>query len=152
MRNAMVLLVSLCLAGCEAHLSTRASASDAAQISAATVSWVEAYNSRDPARISALYHPEAVLWGTVSSSLKKNADGVADYFKDARKRPDARVSIVEQAPRVYGDIGINSGAYTFTDVRDGKAVTNAARFSFVFYKRDGRWMILDHHSSRMPAN
>ena len=34
------------------------------QVAEATAAWVAAYNSRDPARITALYDPEAVFWGT----------------------------------------------------------------------------------------
>jgi hypothetical protein len=36
-------------------------------------------------------------------------------------------------------------------MRDGKPATIAARFSFVYRQRDGRWMIVDHHSSAVPA-
>ena len=55
--------------------------------------------------------------------------------------------------RVYGDTAINSGTYALLNVavRDGKPVTIAARFSFVYRNRNGRWVIVDHHSSRVPA-
>lgn len=146
----LAILLALSLSGC-AISDDRHGEGVAADVSAATAAWVTAYNSRDPARITALYDSEAVLWGTVSSSLKKGPAGVPAYFKDAGKRPEARVAIVEEVPRVYGDVAVNSGAYTFTDVRDGKNVTNPARFSFVYRKREGRWLIVDHHSSRMPV-
>ena len=56
----------------------------------------------------------------------------------------------EQYIRVYGDVAINSDDYTFTDVRDGTPVTTPARFSVVFANRAGTWLIVDHHSSRVP--
>lgn len=143
-------LLALSIAGCAIPGESREGGTEA-DVTAATAAWVTAYNSRDPARITALYDRDAVLWGTVSSSIKKGPGGSADYFKDAGKRPDARVTLVDQVPRVYGDTAVNSGAYTFTDVRDGKNVSNPARFSFVFRKRGGRWLIVDHHSSRMPG-
>ena len=57
----------------------------------------------------------------------------------------------QQRIRVYGDVAINTGAYTFSEMRDDKPLVRPARFSFVFRKRDGRWLIVDHHSSAVPA-
>jgi hypothetical protein len=65
--------------------------------------------------------------------------------------PEFKGSIGEQRVRIYGDIAINSGTYSFNNVRDGKPVTTAARFSFVYRNRDGRWVIVDHHSSAVPT-
>ena len=50
----------------------------------------------------------------------------------------------------HGETAINSGNYTFSELRDGKSVLTPARFTFVFHRREGKWMIVDHHSSRMP--
>jgi hypothetical protein len=52
---------------------------------------------------------------------------------------------------VYGEMAINTGSYTFSNVRDGQPVTRPARFSFTYRQRDGRWMIVDHHSSDVPS-
>jgi hypothetical protein len=52
---------------------------------------------------------------------------------------------------VYGDTAIKGGTYTFTSVREGKPTTTPARYSFVYRNRDGRWLIVDHHSSALPA-
>ena len=38
-------------------------------VAAATQAWVAAYDSRDPARITALYDPEAVFWGTSAKTV-----------------------------------------------------------------------------------
>ncbi len=121
------------------------------QVAAATAAWVAAYNSRDPARITALYDPDAVFWGTSSKIVRPNPAAIAEYFKDAGKRPDARVTVGEQHIRVYGEFAVNTGYYTFSNVRDGKPVANAARFTFVYRNRDGQWWIVDHHSSRVPG-
>jgi uncharacterized protein (TIGR02246 family) len=117
----------------------------------ATAAWVAAYNSRDPARITAQYDAEAVLWGTTSTSIRTTPAAIADYFKDAQKRPDARVAVTEQVVRVVGEMAVSTGSYTFTDVREGKNVTTPARFTLVFQNRNGRWIIVSHHSSRVPG-
>jgi len=113
--------------------------------------WADAFNSRDPKRIVALYAPDAAFWGTTAKALATTPESIWAYFKDAGERPWTRVTIDAQHARVYGDIAIVSGAYTFADVRDG-AVTNVrpARFTFVFRRDGGRWAIVDHHSSRVP--
>jgi hypothetical protein len=53
--------------------------------------------------------------------------------------------------RVWGDTAASTGSYTFTDMRDGQTVRRPARFSLVFHRQNGRWMIVDHHSSSVPA-
>ncbi len=121
------------------------------EVAEATAAWVAAYNSRDPARITALYDSEATFWGTTSATVRADPAAIADYFKDAGKRPDARVAITDQQIRVIGDTATSAGTYTFTDMREGRSVTNPARFTFVFRDRGGRWVIAHHHSSRVPS-
>ena len=120
------------------------------QIAAVTEDWRAAYDSRDPKRIAALYASDAALWGTNLKAIAVTPAAVAEYFKDAPARPDARVVFTEQNVRVYGDLALNSGTYTFNGVRDGKPTTSPARFSFAFRRLDGKWLIVDHHSSRLP--
>lgn len=120
-------------------------------VEATTHAWVAAYDSRDPENILALYANDAVFWGTTSPTLRDAPDEVRDYFKNMASRPHARVEIGEHRVRVFGDVAINTGFYTFSDVRDGEATTFPARFSFVYRKQDnGRWLIVDHHSSAIP--
>jgi ketosteroid isomerase-like protein len=39
------------------------------QVTAAAAAWRAAYDSRDPARITAMYAPDAVLWGTTTKTV-----------------------------------------------------------------------------------
>ena len=119
-------------------------------IEAATRAWAEAFNSRDPERVLALYDQEAVLWGTVSPTLRDTRDGLREYFKALPSQPQGRVTFGEQRVRVYGDTAVSTGYYTFSNVRDGQTLQFPARFSFTYRQRDGRWMIVDHHSSLVP--
>ena len=147
----VALLFAVLLSSCASNRSSEgADIAAKDQVAAAVAAWVAAYDSRDPARISAQYAPDAVFWGTGSKTVRANPAAIADYFKDAAKRPDARASIGEQHIRVYGDVAIATGYNTFSDVREGKRTSNPARFSMVFHKRDGKWVLVDHHSSRLP--
>jgi len=120
------------------------------QVAAATAAWRAAYDSRDPARITAMYDSDAVFWGTTAKTVAANPAAVAEYFKDAPKSPNARVTFGEQHIRVYGDVAVNTGYYTFSNVRDGQPVSVPARFTMVFRNREGKWLIVAHHSSRVP--
>src|SRR6266536_298283 len=88
-----VLLVALLSMGSTPIGSGRAETLSAEeQVAAATDAWRDAYDSRDPARITALYAPDAVLWGTTSQTIRPNPEAIAEYFKDAGARPNARVT------------------------------------------------------------
>ena len=106
MRAFMLALSVLLLAACANHSSSGSSPGAKDQVAAATAAWVAAYNTRDPARITSLYDQEAVLWGTSAKTVSANPAAIAEYFKDAKKRPDARVTLGEQNIRVYGDVAI----------------------------------------------
>jgi uncharacterized protein (TIGR02246 family) len=147
MKHILLLITALVLLGVPALVP----AGPKEDVAAATQAWVAAYDSRDPARITALYDPETVFWGTSAKTVSASPGAIAEYFKDAGKRPNARVTLGEQHIRVYGDVAVNTGAYTFSDVRDGQNVTTPARYTFVYRHRDGKWWIVDHHSSRVPG-
>ena len=150
MRRTLILLSTLLLLTCPSP----APAGPKEDVAAATQAWIDAVNSHDPERVMVLYDPEAVLWGTVSPTIRDSPSAIRDYFQTLRTSPpEYTVVIGEQRVRVYGDTAINSGTYTLLSVavRDGKPINIAARFSFVYRSRDGRWVIIDHHSSVMPA-
>ena len=97
-----------------------------------------------------MYDSDAVFWGTTAKVIAANQSAIAEYFKDAAKRPNARVTFAEQHVRHYGDIAVVSGYYTFSDVRDGNQISRPARFTMVFRNHRGDWLIVAHHSSEIP--
>jgi uncharacterized protein (TIGR02246 family) len=149
MRGLFCTLLLVLLSGCATSNDDggRGGGNDPA---AATAAWRAAYNSRDPARITAMYDADAVLWGTRARKVAPNPNAIADYFKDSGSRPNARVTFGEQHLRVYGDVAVSTGYYTFSDVREGKEISRPARYTMVFRHRDGKWLIVAHHSSEVP--
>ena len=122
------------------------------QVASVTQAWAEAMTSHDAERVLALYDSDAVLWGTRSPTLRGTPATVREYFNILRTVPPSYKAVLgEQRIRIYGDTAINTGTYTFSEVRDGKEIVRPARFSFVFRNRDGRWLIVDHHSSAVPS-
>ena len=100
----------------------------------------------------ALYATDAVLWGTLSPTVRSDRAALRDYFVNAFKvLPGLKVSFGEQLVRVYGNTAINTGYYTFAYTEDGEPKTLPTRYSIVFFKDGENWMIVDHHSSAMPT-
>jgi uncharacterized protein (TIGR02246 family) len=151
MRISIVVLLSAFLAACATPGSERSEAANAKEeVSTATQAWRTAYDSRDPQKITEQYAKDAVFWGTSSKIVRATPEAIMEYFADAKKRPDARVEIIEQHIQIYGDVAINTGLYNFSDIQDGKRVPNPSRFSMVFQRRGDRWVLVQHHSSRLP--
>jgi hypothetical protein len=146
-----VLLMLTCAATLVVATPARAAAQAVSGPSAALQAWVEAFNSRDPKRIVARYAPDAVFWGTTAKAIATTPAQIWDYFKDSGQRPAIRVTIDSTFERVIGNVAIVSGAYTFADVKDG-ASTNVrpSRYTLVFRRVGDTWLIIDHHSSRVP--
>lgn len=123
-----------------------------AEVAAATVKWIDTFNTRDPVRISALYAPDAILWGTVSKTIRTTPEEILVYFQESStKRPNLRMFLGEYHVRLYGDIATNSGYYTSRNPVDGQEVVIPMRFTFTYRNEGGRWMIVNHHSSRFAA-
>ena len=132
-------------------VATGASAGPKEDVAAATMKWGETLGQNNPDTVLALYAPDAVLWGTLSPTVRADRAGLRDYFVTAFKvLPNLKVAFGEQLIRVYGNSAVNTGYYTFSFVKDGENKTLPARYSFTFVKDGENWMIVDHHSSAMP--
>ena len=122
------------------------------EVQAITRRWADRFNARDAAALAALYDSEAVLWGTLSSEIISTPQGVRSYFDAVCASPMAfTVAFDDEIVRQYGDLSLNSGNYTFAFMQEGQRQLFSARFSMVLLKRDGQWLIVDHHSSAKPA-
>jgi uncharacterized protein (TIGR02246 family) len=131
---------------------THAFAGPKEDVAAATIRWGETLGQNDPDKVVALYAPDAVLWGTLSPTVRADRAALRDYFVTAFKvLPNLKVSFGQQLIRVYGTTAVNTGYYTFSFGRDGETKTLPARYSFTLVNDGQTWMIADHHSSAMPA-
>ena len=96
------------------------------------------------------YDRDAVFWGTSSQTLRDTPDLIRDYFKGV-PTSSMTVAVTDSRVRVLGNVAVNTGYYTFTAMRNGQPDPRPARFSFTYRRRDGKWLIVDHHSSSVPA-
>jgi len=96
------------------------------------------------------YAPDAVLLPTVSDEVRKTRAKIIDYFDHfLTKKP--RGTIKDSTVKIIGDkVAIDTGIYEFT-LKNGDATEKVqARYTFVYELRDGKWLIVNHHSSLMP--
>lgn len=108
--------------------------------------WNSALQTGEPKKVASLYETNGILLPTVSNQVRHNHAEIEDYFVNfLAKGPQGKID--EANVRIFGDVAINSGVYTFT-FKDGVVVQ--ARYSFVYRWNGQRWMIIEHHSSAMP--
>lgn len=128
-----------------------AQAADKPDVNAALTEWVTALEARDADKIVALYDKDAIFFSTFAvKPMKTQAERLA-YYKKVVANPDIKIDIVESHPHIFGDVAINSGLYTFHHTQEGEEVTVPARFSFAYMLQGGKWVIIDHHSSKVPG-
>ena len=114
------------------------------------VMWNKALQTGDPDKVVACYAVDAILLPTLSAKVRHNHDEIRDYFVQfLSKKPNGRIT--EQNIRIYDNIAINSGLYTFSVTENGVQTDVAARFTFVYRKHEDGWLIIEHHSSLLPA-
>src|ERR1700692_1799151 len=116
-------------------VATRAVAGPKEDVAAATMKWGETLGQNDPDKVVALYAPDAVLWGTLSPTVRADRAALRDYFVSAfNVLPSLKVTFGEQLIRVYGTTAVNTGYYTFSYVKDGEAKTLSARYRSTLIK------------------
>jgi uncharacterized protein (TIGR02246 family) len=120
------------------------------EIAALFDKWNETLQTGGPYDMAMLYAEDGVLLPTVSNQPRNNRPEIADYFEHfLQKKP--RGTINEQYIEVLdGNTAINSGVYTFDMLKDGQPAFVVARYSYVYEKIGGKWLIKSHHSSAMP--
>jgi uncharacterized protein (TIGR02246 family) len=129
-----------------------ASAGPKEDVAAAALTWARALGEDDPDKVLPLYSEDAVLWGTLSPTVRADRAALRDYFVTAFKvLPGLKVAFGDQLIRVYDATAVNTGYYSFSYVKDGETKSLPARYSFTYVKRGEVWLIVDHHSSAMPS-
>jgi uncharacterized protein (TIGR02246 family) len=135
------------LATCWAGAAAAGPAEDA---QAVVDKWAAAYSANDPEAALKLYTREAILLGTVSSTIASTPDARRAYFSRLPGTGN-KTQITERKTQVLGDSTVvASGFYTFAIMRDGKPTDNPARYTMVLVKEPEGWMIAHHHSSPQP--
>ncbi|MBU2972139.1 SgcJ/EcaC family oxidoreductase [Pseudoalteromonas sp. C2R02] len=108
--------------------------------------WNLALQSGNAKTVSKLYANNAIFLPTLSNKVRCNRSEYEAYFMDFLTR-SPQAALAESNIRIFSDTVIHSGIYDFT-FKDSSQVK--ARFTFVYYKQNTDWLIVEHHSSFMP--
>ncbi|MBB3827149.1 SgcJ/EcaC family oxidoreductase [Xanthomonas arboricola] len=151
---ALALAATPTLAAGVMHYTEKASLpadGEAREVAALFDTWNAALASGNPHKVADLYAPDGVLLPTVSNEVRASRSQIEKYFEVfLAKKPKGVVNY--RTVRVLDDdSAVDAGVYTFTLTdKDGRKSDVQARYTFVYEKRDGKWLIINHHSSAMP--
>ena len=126
---------------------------DQQSVIAAAENWQQAIDARNPNAIAALYDQDAHFYPTFVNAINSDPKALHQYFVNLTQKPQLQVIYDQENPRVYGDgtVAVNSGLYTFSYLGPNKHTVQVhARFTFVYVKENGQWMIVEHQSSVLP--
>ncbi len=120
------------------------------QVAALFNRWNAALLTKNPDEVVKNYAADAVLLPTVSNKPRTNPAEIRDYFEHfVQKSPKGAINT--RTIHLGCNDAYDVGTYTFTVTgTDGKSAQVAARYSFIYELRDGKWLIVHHHSSAMP--
>jgi len=145
MTAALILLVALVI-----PCAVRAEPKD--EIAAIAKEWSAAFDEHNVDRILKLYSSDALLWGTNGTSLRTKPAEIRAFFESAFRIPNIAVTFDSQTIRVFGNVAVVAGNYTFTGRNDNDPIQESpARYSFTLIREGTRWLIIDHNSSLMPG-
>jgi uncharacterized protein (TIGR02246 family) len=131
--------------------SERCAAVNAGQVEGWFKTFNDAWATKNPDTVTALFTKDAVLLATVSNKPRTTPDEVKDYF----------VTFLQGSPvgtinTSTIKIGCNSiarlGTWTvaLTNAASGVKTDVKARYSFIYKREGGQWKIDHLHSSMMP--
>ncbi|MFO0109452.1 MAG: SgcJ/EcaC family oxidoreductase [Alphaproteobacteria bacterium] len=121
------------------------------EVDAAFSEWRAALSSGEAKNVVQLYDEDATLFATLEPKPLTTQRERTRYFTTLTAKPKLSATVNQKKIQILDDeYALVSGIYTFRFEQDGKTVAVPARYTFVYEKEDGRWMILEHHSSKVP--
>lgn len=111
--------------------------------------WLSLVGEKNPDAVAALYHPSAQFWGTLAAHVRDEPVEVLDYFQRFLNRHSIAARLGNLRLRTVGPVVLAAGHYVFTwqDTPEADEIKTRTRFTFAFAELDGKWWIVQHHSS-----
>ena len=154
MRRTVLIGSATLLSGLSMGRTRAQQSSDAEAIKAANAAFYAALSARDIGAIERVWAHEAQVFNVfaVSRTPMIGWDAVRSGYEDLFRRfPELSVAMPEPSIRHDADDALVVGVETQRARLPSGEVTNAQPpATNVFAKRDGRWLVVHHHSSRPP--
>jgi len=113
--------------------------------------WSMAYSANDVDTLVNVYHPDAVLLGTVSPVMSEGREAIRTYFGRLKGSGNTNTLSTMRFFELSDDSALVTGFYTFAST-DPAAPKRPSRFTMLVTRRGGEWHIAHHHSSPLvPA-
>ena len=110
-----------------------------ADVAAATLAWGQAIGEGDPEKVLPFYSDDAVLWGTLSPTVRSDRAALRDYFVTAFKvLPGLKVAYGDQLIRDVRECGDQYRLLHVSMSKDGETKSLPARYSFTYVKNGER--------------
>lgn len=111
----------------------------------------DAWATKNPDTVTALFTKDAVLLATVSNTPRLNHEEIRDYFVGFLK-PSPVGTINTSTVKLGCNTAARLGTWTVTvtDAATGAKTDIKARYSFIYRIEGGKWKIDHLHSSMMP--
>lgn len=144
-------LLFAALIGFSGFFTQSAQSAAAPDVKEALLEWKTSVEAADMDAIMALYAQDAIMISTFAQKPLTERKQIEGFFQMVVVNPDIKVEILESHPRTYDKMATNSGRYALSYTQEGEQVVVPARYTFVYKLDNGKWMVVEHHSSRMPV-
>jgi uncharacterized protein (TIGR02246 family) len=123
------------------------------EIAALFDEWNAALQTGDAEAVADRYAPGGVLLPTASAQIRTDRDEIIDYFEHFQENDPVGEKTETIVTVLDRNTAVDAGTYVFTltDPETGEVRDVEARYSYVYEKIDGDWLIVNHHSSATPA-
>ncbi len=130
---------------------TPAWANQKSAVEKAFSNWRTALASGNAHNVVQLYDKNAILLATLAPAPLTTQAQRLEYFGKLTAKPKMAATVDEEHIKLLdATTAVVSGLYTFSFEQDGAVVKIPARYSFVYEKEHGKWLIVEHHSSKVP--
>ncbi len=135
----------------DAKTDTPKTGNEKAEVKEAFAAWRAALSGGDAQKVVDLYDDNAVLLATLNNDPIVTQSARLKYFEGLVTKKDMKATVDEEMIRVLDSNTVMvNGVYTFSFEENGKVTKIPARYTYVFEKENDAWMIVVHHSSKLP--
>lgn len=111
--------------------------------------WTKFVTEKNIDKVLDLYSEQAILHPTFSTIMHTTNEERRIYFLNLFLSDGLSVFVESYNIRIYENVAVNSGFYTFKYLENNIPKESQARFSFVYVKKNNQWSIIEHHSSKL---